>query len=178
MPNTRLRSLTVVPVILALAALTFFGAPVLARSAGADADRQLECLALAIYFEARGESEHAQSAVAHVVVNRSTHEAFPATYCDVVRDGGERPLYRCQFSWWCDGRPDDPTDRDAWQRALDLAAAAVADDADDPTGGALWFHHRDVKPSWRTAFRRTAMIGSHVFYAGPEDDGRQVASAE
>ena len=117
------------------------------------------CLALALYFEARGESLRGQRAVGAVVLNRVAHEEFPNSVCGVVKQGGERPP--CQFSWWCDGKSDYPKDRDSWHQVNQIAEALL-DGLPDPTRGALYFHNRAIQPGWR--LQRTVTIGAHVFY--------------
>ena len=67
-----------------------------------------QCLALAMYWEARGEGRHGMIAVGWTILNRAKSENFPATPCVVVYQGGERSP--CQFSWWCDGKSDQPRD--------------------------------------------------------------------
>ena len=126
--------------------------------------QEIECLALNIYFEARGESRLGQRAVGHVVLNRVADKRFPATICEVVRQGGENRRHRCQFSWWCDGRSDDPEDRYAWDRSKAMANLIYWGFDDDPTYGALWYHTLDKRPIWRHALMRGPAIGSHVFY--------------
>lgn len=123
---------------------------------------QRECLAKAVYFEARGESEEAQAAVAAVVLNRVEDPQFPDTPCDVVRQGGESPP--CQFSWWCDGRSDQPRDQESWRRALRIADLVGSGTIDDPTRGALYFHHTRVNPSWSESFQQVVSIGGHIYY--------------
>ena len=82
------------------------------------------CLALALYWEAKTEGPEGMRAVASVVLNRVAHPEFPDTVCAVVTQGGEQPP--CQFSWWCDGRSDQPTDARAWRLARQIAQAALA----------------------------------------------------
>lgn len=127
-------------------------------------EEQVECLALAIYWEARGESLMDQLAVAHVAVNRTLDPQFPDDVCGVVKQGGERPLGQCQFSWWCDGRDDTPHEAEAWRDAMALAEAALSGRSDDPTGGAVYFHHRRVHPKWAAQKDRTGRFGAHIFY--------------
>ncbi|MSO70480.1 MAG: cell wall hydrolase [Alphaproteobacteria bacterium] len=129
-----------------------------------DAASALECLALNIYHEARGESEEGKRAVGHVVLNRSLDGRFPRELCDVVRQGGDKHLHRCQFSWWCDGLSDRPREAQAWQEALRIAHLIMAGESADPTGGALWYHADYVQPYWQQAFERGPSIGHHVFY--------------
>ncbi len=129
-----------------------------------DLSQSLDCLALNIYHEARGESLDGQVAVAQVVMNRVGDAEFPSRVCEVVRQGGERPRDRCQFSWWCDGRGDRPDDLAAWIGSKDLARRILAGSLDDPTGGALWYHADHVSPNWDMDIIRQAKIGRHVFY--------------
>jgi len=122
------------------------------------------CLALNIYWEARSEPVRGQIAVGAVTLNRVADEQFPADVCSVVYQGGESRLYRCQFSWWCDGKKDDPLEPEAWAQAQVLAERLIEGAEGDPTDGALWYHADYVKPDWRTANARSAKIGRHVFY--------------
>jgi len=124
----------------------------------------VDCLALAIYWEARSEPAEGQLAIAHIAINRVAHPGFPNDICEVVKQGGEAGRGRCQFSWWCDGRDDTPRDLDAWRRAKAQAAAALRGETEDPTGGAIYFHHEGVRPSWAEVKERTARIGRHIFY--------------
>jgi spore germination cell wall hydrolase CwlJ-like protein len=122
-----------------------------------------QCLALTVYFESRAESTEGQQAVAAVVLNRVRSGRFPTDICGVVKEGGGQ-RHRCQFSWYCDGRSDKPRDSSAWQRALDVADAALNGAISDPTEGALYFHSTHVKPKWRKKLTKTAAIDNHIFY--------------
>ena len=125
-------------------------------------DSEIECLAKTIYFEARGEPDSGQRAVAAVVLNRVRNPAFPDTICEVVHQGGEDTRH-CQFSWWCDGLSDEPRDQRAWTRAQRVARAMLLG-AEDPTHGALYFHSVRVRPYWSASLDRTTRIGRHVYY--------------
>lgn len=125
---------------------------------------QLRCLALNIYWEARSESIAGQLAVAAVTLNRVQNPRFPSDVCDVVRQGGEIRRHRCQFSWWCDGKKDDPVNAESWRRATTLARLVSAGVAKDPTNGALWYHADYVNPAWAERMERVAKIGRHIFY--------------
>ncbi len=155
----------------AVALMTLFAVPAKAEGRGhAAVLNQIECLALAIYFEARGEPEAGQRAVAHVVMNRVDDADFPNSVCDVVQDGGQEVLHRCQFSWWCDGNSTEPRDVAAWERSMVMARTVYWNYSDDPTLGALWFHANYVDPSWNQVFTRGPKIGMHIFYTRPGDD--------
>lgn len=137
------------------------------RTLAADSTAEIECLALTVYHEARGEPDIGKQAVAHVVMNRSRDARFPQRLCDVAwQDRG--PLGDdCQFTWTCDGRSDLPKDARAWRESLDIAKQVYEGKSEDPTGGALWFHADDVDPVWRQAMNSGQQIGQHIFYRGP-----------
>lgn len=124
-----------------------------------DAQEQ-QCLAQALYWEARGEGQHGMLAVASVILNRVEDERFPDTVCGVAYDGGETPP--CQFSWWCDGKSDHPTNQTKWVETLDLANEFLAMRPQDPTGGALFYHANSIQDPWSRQL--TARIGNHIFY--------------
>ena len=126
--------------------------------------KELRCMALNLYFEARGEPDTGMLAVGHVVMNRLADPRFPDTVCGVVKQGGERVRHRCQFSWWCDGKSDVPQELDEWQRARTLARSVYWGRGVDPTQGATFYHADYVAPSWRHAFDRGPKIGQHIFY--------------
>ena len=119
-----------------------------------------ECMALAMYWEARGEGIRGMAAVGSVVMNRVENDEFPTSTCDVVYQGGESPP--CQFSWWCDGKSDRPQNRTQWSVALNIADDVLAGRVADPTIGALFFHSTGIRRPWKRT--RTVQIGGHVFY--------------
>lgn len=127
-------------------------------------DGELECLALNIYHEARSESSEGQLAVAYTTLNRVADTQFPDSVCEVVQQGGEAKLHKCQFSWWCDGKSDKIREMRAWQRSLLVAELALGNRYNDPTGGALFYHTDDVNPYWSRHFKLLARIGKHLFY--------------
>lgn len=126
--------------------------------------RELQCLALNIYWEAGTESRRGKLAVAHVTLNRVQDGGFPDSVCGVVKQGGEKPRHGCQFHWWCDGRSDVPDDASRWEESLEAARAALKGEAADPTAGALFFHNTSVRPAWQSEHSLTARIGNHLFY--------------
>lgn len=120
------------------------------------ADDQHECLAGAVYFEAKGEPLHGQLSVAEVILNRARSGRFPASACGVVKQRG-------QFSFIRGGRfPAIARTSLAWKRAVAIAHIAVQDLADGPAPRALFFHAKYVSPRWRLT--RVAAVGNHIFY--------------
>jgi N-acetylmuramoyl-L-alanine amidase len=149
---------------LPLQALLILPALVLPLDADAaeDHEAQRTCLAHTVYWEAKSEGREGMIAVGWVVLNRQNHEEFPPTLCGVVYEGGETPP--CQFSWWCDGKSDQPREPENWALAREVADLLLTEPPPDPTNGALFFHSADIDVPWRVNRTRTAMIGNHIYY--------------
>ena len=128
---------------------------------------QLQCLALNMYHEARGEGSRGMLAVGFVTVNRTEVGGWPKTICGVVRDGvhrNGRVVYRrCQFSWYCDGRSDAVTNRAQYEQAETLARSILTKQAVNPVGRSVFFHNGQVRPKWRRVVFH-CRIGGHRFY--------------
>lgn len=131
---------------------------------------ELHCLALTIYFEARGEPMAGKIAVGHVVLNRVASDHFPHSICAVMKQGGDLHRFRCQFSFWCDGQSDKPANKRAWNEAMFIATLLETGMTADPTHGALWYHAENVKPDWAAEFEpdQRIKIGRHIFYGTNE----------
>ncbi len=133
-------------------------------NSGVDRSRALQCLTAAIYYEAASEPDGGQRAVAQVVLNRVAHPAYPKTVCGVVYQGSERPT-GCQFSFTCDGSLARTPQRYFWQRAEDVARAALSGYVYAPIGLATHYHTIQVNPYWAPSLRYLTTIGAHRFYA-------------
>jgi spore germination cell wall hydrolase CwlJ-like protein len=123
-------------------------------------DREQDCLASAVYFEARGESVEGQLAVAEVVLNRAVSGKYPSDICGVV----EQPW---QFSFVnATGRiPNADRASEAWKKAVAIARIARAELADSLPSDVLWYHADYVAPSWGKRLSKQAKIGLHIFYS-------------
>lgn len=120
------------------------------------------CLALNIYHEARGEPIYGQLAVAEVTMNRVDSPKFPNDICAVIQQSNANG---CQFSWWCDGKSDRPTDKEAWRQSQIVANAYLAHgNYIDLVGDATFYHADYVKPYWADKFSKVKKVGRHVFY--------------
>ena len=129
----------------------------------------LICLALNIYFEARGEPDvFDMAAPAHVVLNRWMDIRYPNDICAVVKQSktyrGNPIRNQCQFSWYCDGRSDRPLDRNAFEFSVFIASLVLTGRIEDVTHGATHYHADYVNPQWAIVKTLTAKIGSHLFY--------------
>ena len=118
--------------------------------------RELECLAVGIYYEAKSESLKGQLAVGHVIANRAESGRFPSSYCGVL-------FQRSQFSF-IRGKslPSVPRASQDWQDAVAIAKIVDQELHGSPMGKALFFHARRVSPGWRLT--RVGTVGNHVFY--------------
>lgn len=142
---------------------------------GLDQLRSLDCLAEAIYYEARSESEGGQRAVAQVVLNRVRHPAWPNSVCGVVYQGPMRPGGGCQFTFTCDGSLGVRPAGIGWARARMLAAEALAGRSYAPVGLATHYHTSAVFPAWAPRLAKIGMIGAHNFYRLPGAPGTPAA---
>jgi spore germination cell wall hydrolase CwlJ-like protein len=124
------------------------------------------CLALNVYFEARGEPLRGQLAVAHVTMNRAKKDVSQVCH-EVARER--------QFSWTIDRVERTkkgwrlkagyaPSDMKAWELALKVARAVASGKHRDFTQGATHFHAVWVQPAWRHEFKVVERIGGHIFY--------------
>lgn len=128
--------------------------------------REWSCLAEALYFEARGETVRGMFGVAEVILNRVDDPRYPDTVCSVVNQGtGER--FRCQFTYTCDGRPENIDDKRAYERVGKVAKLMLDGKVRRLTKGATHYHTKSVKPRWSRVFPRTTTIGYHHFYREP-----------
>ena len=131
--------------------------------------KEKNCLAQAIYFEARGESQLGQKAVAEVILSRTRERDRPKTICGVVFEGARNASGYCQFSFACDGLADKVRDRGAWGRAMRIASNTMRTGGrlNSVVGNATFYHANYVSPSWASSMIKVATIGTHVFYRAP-----------
>jgi spore germination cell wall hydrolase CwlJ-like protein len=147
-------------------ALAFAAFLVTLVPASADA---LDCLARNIYYEARGETEQGQLAVAWVTMNRVASRDYPRTVCGVVYD----TRHGIQFSWTV-ARNRAPHGAD-WQQAQRIARGVlngtIARSGVWANEDILFYHAAHVRGRTRAWFEnnldRVTQVGAHIFYAAP-----------
>jgi len=148
------------------------------------------CIALNVYYESRADNLAGKYAVADVVLNRVSDPRFEDTPCKVIREAvmyeswktaqhkdlpdEERIYYpkrnKCQFSWYCDGKPDEPQQQAAWRDAQIIAYNIVQFNTfRGITEGATHYHATYVNPDWsleewRPVYHLIGRIGDHIFY--------------
>lgn len=121
-----------------------------------DLPRELQCLASAVYFEAKSEPLIGQLAVGRVIVARSKSGRFPNSYCGVV-------FQPAQFSFVRGASlPAIVHASKQWKTAVAIAQIAHTGAWHSPVEGALYFHAGSVSPGWH--LRRVGRVENHVFY--------------
>lgn len=132
---------------------------------------QLTCLAVTLYHEARGEGNAGMLGVANVVINRMHDPRWPDTICEVVSQGPtlkwdvNAPLRnKCQFSFYCDGKSDIPTNQKSFSKAVRIAEDAwySYNLSVDITEGSTFYHATSVTPNW--PYKYILTINNHKFY--------------
>lgn len=126
--------------------------------------REHRCLSEAMYYEARGEGERGQKAVAEVIFHRLRKGNYGHSICAVVYEGAYKP--GCQFSFTCNGMMSQKKVASVWMQSQLLAAKILTNEEhlSDVTGGATSYHATSVQPDWSGYLTRTVQIGNHVFY--------------
>ena len=132
----------------------------------------LMCMAANIYHEAGNQSMIGQMAVGQVVLNRVEDTRFPDTVCEVVKQavtykGTNKPvLHKCQFSWYCDGKSDNPREPTSIDKAHWVAWLVLNGHIFDFTRGATHYHADYVNPKWNRhkEVERVVQIDNHIFY--------------
>jgi len=126
----------------------------------------LDCLTMAVYYEAASESPDGQAAVAQVVLNRLRNPLFPKTVCGVVFEGSKLST-GCQFSFTCDGSLARKPSQAAWNSARYVASRALNGYVLKQVGDATHYHTMWVVPYWQPSVVKLTQIGAHIFYRWP-----------
>lgn len=119
---------------------------------------EINCLAKAIYHEARGEPQEGQAAVAHVILNRTASRKYPDDVCSVTRQPHQFTGLNARRVYSNIG---------AWKKAVEIALLVSQGHVTDNTNGSThYFAHRKIKPpSWSFKMQTKAQIGNHTFLA-------------
>tara|TARA_Y100001963_G_scaffold7218_1_gene9343 strand:+ start:3410 stop:3985 length:576 start_codon:yes stop_codon:yes gene_type:complete len=136
-----------------------------------DLNNDYHCLASNIYWEARNQPLLGQLAVAQVTQNRVDNDRFPDSICSVVKQtkfypSGNIDLHSCQFSWYCDGKSDEPLEHELryYEDAFYLAVNFIEERPLDITEGATHYHNTKVNPNWASHLEKVVQIEEHIFY--------------
>jgi N-acetylmuramoyl-L-alanine amidase len=128
-----------------------------AADASEERNKEVNCLALNIYHESRGETTMGQIAVAHVTLNRVADKRWPDNICDVVY----QPK---QFSWTHMINNKTPKSDHNWEVSQSIASDVMDGVDEDNTYGAVYYHAKRANPIWNRKLTITTKIGAHIFY--------------
>lgn len=128
--------------------------------AGAELDEQANCMAVAVYHEARGESLDGQLAVARVIMNRAASGKYPTSWCGVVKQPWQFSFVNPRTG----AMPGVNQASAAWRKALGITRLAMANAVPSLSTDVLWYHADYVAPSWGRRLIRAEKIGAHIFY--------------
>lgn len=120
-------------------------------------NKQIQCLVLNSYMEARGQGVKGMQAVTWVVLNRTKHPSYPSTPCAVIY----APF---QFEWTRNGKPVHVKEKDAYTQAERVVEGVLSGKLKDNTNSSTHFHSTRIKPVWASRLSYTTTIGSHCFY--------------
>ena len=129
-------------------------------AAGAPLDEQANCIATAVYHEARGESLDGQLAVAKVIMNRAASGKYPTSWCGVVKQPWQFSFVNPRTG----AIPYVDQSSAAWRKALGVTRLAVANAFPTVDNDVLWYHATYVAPSWGRRLSFVQKIGAHIFY--------------
>ena len=123
-------------------------------------NEQSNCIAVAVYHEARGETLEGQLAVARVIMNRAASGKYPSSWCGTVKQP-----WQFSFVNPRDGRmPGVDKASNSWRKALGVTRLALANVVPSVGNDVLWYHADYVAPSWGRRLNRVSKIGTHIFY--------------
>lgn len=129
-------------------------------------ERQLDCLAKNIYFEAGGESFEGKVAVAQVTMNRSESGKFPKDICGVVYQKNTiTGKIICQFSWYCENSGHPPINgKENYNESYEVAKKVLLENFRlSGLNEAMYFHSDTIaEPHWDKP--KITKIGHHIFY--------------
>lgn len=118
----------------------------------------ITCMAIAIYFEARGEGDHGQVLVAETIMNRVHSPRYPDNICDVV-------MQKDQFSFYWDGKSETIRDKVAYVKSIIYAGIVVVMKLEPELPNVCHYARSDIDPYWAVDMQ-AYLVGNHVFYNG------------
>jgi len=130
---------------------------------------KLNCLATAVYYESAEQSKEGKIGVGQVILNRMGDENYPKTICGVINQSiikHNRKL--CQFSWVCSKPPKIDYNSKAWEESQDVAFHMIIGNYTNDLlrrKHAIYFHNKDIQPSWSFVKQKIAKIDDHIFYS-------------
>ena len=129
-------------------------------STGSVLNEEANCMAVAVYHEARGETLEGQLAVARVIMNRAVSGKYPTTWCGVVKQPWQFSFVNPRTGVM----PGVDEASAAWRKAQGITRLAMANAVPSVPTDCLWYHANYVSPSWGRRLTTVSQIGAHIFY--------------
>jgi len=122
-------------------------------------NKQMHCLKLNIYHEARGEGTKGMLAVMQVTKARVLSKKFPNTICKVV-------YQKNQFEWTEDDKSDAVKDFSAWKKIDRLVKKHYHSMR---VNKKVLYYHSGPLPRWfrNAGLVKVKTVGNHMFYREP-----------
>jgi spore germination cell wall hydrolase CwlJ-like protein len=129
-------------------------------------NRQLDCLARNVYYEANGEEMEGKLAVAQVTLNRMLSQRYPTNICAVVSQSATVKSQKvCQFHWYCDPRKSKNLKVDRDSESYEAARMVLLEGHRiDELADVYFFHSVKTRIKSHWPHYVAAQIGNHVFY--------------
>ena len=141
------------------------------------AAKELQCLALAVYYEASREQRDTQIGIAQVAMNRTAASKTPREICRTVYSGLNSPA-GCLFESTCRFIGALPRSDGALGNAVDVAMdVAAGRDLRPQLAKATHFHDSRNKPGWTLSLHRIERIGKFDFYSTEFPEGTPAVAA-
>ncbi len=123
-------------------------------------EKDHDCLAKNIYYEAGIEDNYGKYAVAQVTINRLKSGRWGDTICSVVYS-------KAQFSWTLKKKLEKPSGQ-AWFDSQYIAHKVLNGERVKPLKDAMYYHADYVNPYWKDINHKVQQIGRHIFYTKPK----------
>lgn len=133
------------------------------QNLGHSNQRQVLCLALNIYHEARGSTHQDKVGVAWVTRNRvESRHSRGRNYCQIIWERG-------QYSWTVRSTQSlMPREMGAWHTSTQIARQVIDGTVRDPTNGANTFYATRLgTPRWTRSGTGRTVIGAHTYVRLP-----------
>ncbi len=129
---------------------------------------EIETLTYTILGEARGEGVEGMSMVANVIRNRAESGLFPSNPYDVALEPSQFSTHNAKGGNQTSTRAEVPKGSPLYSQAETIVRDVIyGDNPGDPTGGSLYYHTKDVSPTWAPKVKTsygTITQGAHIYY--------------
>lgn len=124
---------------------------------------QINCLAEAVFAEARGEPYAGQVLVAAVVKNRVLDQKFSGDFCSVIKEPYQFSFVDEVTQHQLERRIEN--EPEAWEMAQEVAYSVFFSGDGELLDGVLYYHADSITPKWNyRKIEKIEHLGNHIFY--------------